>query len=232
MDVRGRGGSVATPPPYDLPTISDDITRALDQLGIDRAAVVGYSMGAWIAAIFGQRHAGRTTSALLVDGGLALPLDPTIDADDHIQAMVGPSLARLGIEFESKNAFIEYWKKHPALDGYWEDSIADALTHELIERKDHFAVSINPQAVTVGARQITVDPETHNAGADLDVPAQVIVADRGTADQKGGMVPLETARRAVAENPKLSMQFVEDVNHYTLLLGKGAPRVAAAIDAL
>jgi hypothetical protein len=61
------------------------------------------------------------------------------------------------------------------------------------------------------------------------VPTELIVVERGTLDQPGGMIPLETAQAAAGANPQLKITFVADVNHYTLVLGKGAPVVAAAI---
>lgn len=228
LDVRGRGGSVDAPPPYDLGTIADDVARALDHFGIDRAIVAGYSMGAWIAAVFDERHRDRVDRLILVDGGLPLPAHTT-DPDEAIQAVVGPALSRLGSRFNSREDFFDYWRQHPALARHWDDAMRPALDFELVERDGTLEVRVNPDAVRESAREITVDPITNQTGARVGSPTHLIVVGRGTADQAGGMTPLHTAEETVASLDNMTMEYLDDINHYTLVLGEGAPVVAAAI---
>ncbi|HEU4319078.1 MAG TPA: alpha/beta hydrolase [Acidimicrobiia bacterium] len=229
LDVRGRGASSETPPPYDAASIAEDMARTMDRLGLDTAIVVGYSMGGWIVSVFDERYPKRADRLLLVDGGLALPPHPSGDPDQAIEAVVGPSLARLDTTFSSREAFYDYWKAHPALERYWDDSMRDALDFELVESSDGFVVRANSEAIRTSAREITVDPATNEAGTRVTSPSLLIVVERGTADQPGGMMPLATAEAAAAANPNLEMLYLEDLNHYTLVLGEGASRVAAAI---
>ena len=229
LDVRGRGSSTDSPGPYDLSTVADDIARCLDHFGLERAVVAGYSMGAWAVALFGLHHPERAERLMLVDGGFPMPRAPEQDPETFIDAMVGPSLRRLEIEFESEATFFDYWKAHPALERHWDDSMKTALGHELFEEDGHFRVRANPEAIKVTAREITVGEEANTAAEKLDVPTHLIVVERGTTDQLGGMIPLEVAKDAARANRLLTMQYLPDVNHYTLLLGKGAPVVASAI---
>ncbi|HUG32547.1 MAG TPA: alpha/beta hydrolase [Acidimicrobiia bacterium] len=229
LDVRGRGASAQTPPPYDLGTIADDIVRTLDHLALERTIVVGYSMGAWVAALFGVNHPERVERMILVDGGVPMPLEPNTDPEELIDAMVGPSLRRLEVEFESEEAFFDHWKSHPAFEKYWDDTMGDALRHELVPHGDTHTVRANPEAIEVGAREITIGIEANRAASRLNVPAHLIVVERGTLDQPGGMIPLRVAEDVVAANPELTMQYLPGLNHYTLVLGQGARAVAAAI---
>ena len=48
-DLRGHGRSRKLPPPYTVAQLASDLTRLLDQLGIDSTAVLGYSQGGAIA---------------------------------------------------------------------------------------------------------------------------------------------------------------------------------------
>ena len=201
----------------------------MNQLEIDRAVLAGYSMGAWVAAIFGQRHVDRAERLILVDGGLPIQSDPEMSADEIIEAVVGPALARLEMEFVSEEDFFEYWKSHPALGPYWDDAMRGPLSYELQPSDGGFRVPANPEAIEVDARQITVDPETNAAAAMVDVPARLIVVEKGTADEDGGMIPLEAARVAADANPMLTVDYLPGLNHYTLVLGAGAPAVASAI---
>jgi pimeloyl-ACP methyl ester carboxylesterase len=52
--------------PYALEDMADDAAALLDQLGIERAHIVGASMGGMIAQIFAARFAGRTRSLAVV----------------------------------------------------------------------------------------------------------------------------------------------------------------------
>jgi lipase len=229
LDVRGRGFSVDSPAPYDLSTIADDVARCLDHFGLERAVVAGYSMGGWIAALFGLNHPDRVVRLVLVDGGLPIPMDGDEDPESFIEAMVGPSLQRLEIEFDTEEAFFDYWKAHPALENHWDESMRNGLGHELANTNDHFRVRANPEAIRVTAREITVGQEANVAAAQLRVPTHLIVVERGTADQPGGMIPVDVAKEAAQANRLLTMQYLPEINHYTLVLGKGAPVVASAI---
>lgn len=229
LDVRGRGASSEAPPPYQMAELADDIPRCLDHFSIDEAVVAGYSMGGWIAAVFARRHPHRVQRLVLVDGGLAIPSDPSLDPDDVIDTIVGPSLSRLNVIFGDEEAFYDYWKAHPALERHWDDSMRPALRYELRETGGGYSVVANPEAIREAGRQITVDPDTRDAGASVAVPTHLIVVERGTADQEGGMTPLRAAERAAAANPHLSIEYLEGLNHYTLVLGDGAPAVAAAV---
>ncbi len=229
MDVRGRGRSADCPAPYHLAEVADDIERSLDVLDVDRAVVAGYSMGAWIVAVFAERHPDRVTRLVLIDGGLALPNDPLHDPDDIIEAVVGPSLSRLERNFADEEEFFDYWKAHPALERHWDEEMRAALSYELSEGEEGHRVVANPEAIRESARQITVDPTTRAVAENVKVPSHLIVVERGTADQPGGMIPHDTAVSAVAANPMLTMEYLEGINHYTLVLGQGASAVAAAI---
>jgi len=71
-DNRGHGKSAKlyATEDYGAPVMAEDARRLLDHLKIERADVLGYSMGARIAAFLALAHPGRVRS--LVFGGLGL----------------------------------------------------------------------------------------------------------------------------------------------------------------
>jgi len=71
-DNRGHGHSAKlySVEEYGAPIMAEDARRLLDHLGIERAHVMGYSMGARIAAFLALAHPGRVRS--LVFGGLGI----------------------------------------------------------------------------------------------------------------------------------------------------------------
>ncbi|GIU88929.1 MAG: 3-oxoadipate enol-lactonase [Acidimicrobiia bacterium] len=64
-DNRGTGLSDAPAGPYDLSRMAEDAVEVLDAEGIERAHVVGASMGGVIAQIIGVLHPERTLSLTL-----------------------------------------------------------------------------------------------------------------------------------------------------------------------
>jgi pimeloyl-ACP methyl ester carboxylesterase len=73
-DNRGHGQSekLYDPSLYGAPTMAEDSRRLLDHLDIERADVMGYSMGARIAAFLALAHPQRLRSAILAGTGINL----------------------------------------------------------------------------------------------------------------------------------------------------------------
>jgi pimeloyl-ACP methyl ester carboxylesterase len=74
LDDRGHGESekLYRPEAYDTALMAEDVRRLLDHVGVERADVMGYSMGARITAFLSLQHPGRVRSAIL--GGLGAHL--------------------------------------------------------------------------------------------------------------------------------------------------------------
>lgn len=71
MDNRGHGESekLYNPDLYSAPDMAEDARRLLDHLGLNRAHVMGYSMGARIGAFLAINHPARVGAVIF--GGLA-----------------------------------------------------------------------------------------------------------------------------------------------------------------
>ena len=94
LDNRGHGESekLYDPVAYHSSAMAADVRRLLDHLGIERADVMGYSMGARIAAHLALDHPNRVRSLLL--GGLGIRLVEGEGLPSGIaDAMEAPSLA-------------------------------------------------------------------------------------------------------------------------------------------
>jgi len=66
-DLRGQGRSEVPPGPYTMDQHADDLAALLDELGIDRAAVCGLSMGGYVTFAFWRRHPRRASALILAD---------------------------------------------------------------------------------------------------------------------------------------------------------------------
>jgi pimeloyl-ACP methyl ester carboxylesterase len=94
LDNRGHGESTKLYEPRDYHTdrMAEDVRALMDHLGIARADVMGYSMGARITAFFALKHAQRARTAIL--GGLGIHLVDGVGLPESIaEALEVPSLA-------------------------------------------------------------------------------------------------------------------------------------------
>jgi pimeloyl-ACP methyl ester carboxylesterase len=93
LDNRGHGasGKPYDPSAYHSATMADDVRALLDHLKIERADVMGYSMGARVTAFLAVRHHGRVRSVIL--GGLGIRLVDGVGLPVSIaDALEAPSL--------------------------------------------------------------------------------------------------------------------------------------------
>ncbi len=129
-------------PPSDVPAeralygfeqAADDIAAVLDHLGIDRAHVVGLSMGAYATLVFGIRHRGRASALVAAGVGSGSPPDEHEAFKRHSLEMAGrflsegsrPMAEEMGhsptrIQLKRKdplgwNRFMDHLREHSAL---------------------------------------------------------------------------------------------------------------------
>ncbi len=66
IDLRGFGESAAAEP-YSMDRYADDVVGVLDTLSIERAVIVGHSMGGYIAFALMRRHRARVRALVLAN---------------------------------------------------------------------------------------------------------------------------------------------------------------------
>jgi len=228
VDLRGRGSSSELSGPYGIDVHTRDALAVIDALGLKRAVLAGHSLGAYVAVRLGASYPERVRSLVLVDGGLPIPGSERADLD----LFLGPALARLRLRFQDREAYREWWREHPALDG---DDVTDqALSayadHDLVGTSPELRSSVVEEAVRSDAADVA------RAAQDayrLTVPGRILCAPRGLMDDPNPMQPLELARAWASKNVSMREAApVPDVNHYTITLGtRGAAAVADAIAA-
>src|SRR5437763_11668230 len=113
-DLRGRGRSNALPGPYGIAAHARDLVDMLDHLRLERAVLIGHSLGAYIVARLAAEHPDRAAALLLIDGGLTVPVGDDVDPQQFVEAFLGPALARLRMTFANRSEYHDWWRRHPA----------------------------------------------------------------------------------------------------------------------
>ncbi|MDR6865907.1 pimeloyl-ACP methyl ester carboxylesterase [Microbacterium resistens] len=225
-DLRGRGRSNALPAPFGFAAHADDLAALLDARGIDRALVVGHSMGAFVSVRFAERHPDRVAGLVLVDGGLPIALPDTIAPEEVPAHLLGPALERLAMTFGTAEEYVDFWRGHPALGPYWNESIADYARYDLDGAAPVLRSSARAAAVAEDARGLDGSDRYEEALAGLPGTVLLLRAPRGLLDGE----PLYTASQAggwAARVPQLDVREIPDTNHYTILMTPDGARATA-----
>ena len=217
-DLRGRGGSGTLPGPYGMAAHAADCVAVLDALGIDRATVVGHSMGGFVAAVLAHRHPARVGRLVLVDGGA--PLRAPKDAD--LETALGPAVARLDMRFASVEEYRDFWRQHPSFAN-WNAAIESYVDYDLTGEPPSLRSKVNGDAVRADFIDLHTGAAPRAAYEALPSDTVFLRAERGMFDEP---TPLYPDPDAVG----LKVTTVAGTNHYSILLGDdGARAVAAAL---
>ncbi len=238
-DLRGRGGSSALPGPFGMAAHVRDAIAVLDHLSIERAAVVGGSMGGYVAVLLAAQHPHRITSVGLCDGGVALPVPDGIDPDEVLRATLGPTLERLDMTFDSLDAYVDFWKQHPALAADWNDAIERYARYDAAPAEgDQIRSAVNKEAIVADGRDLLTNADVHTCIADITCPVWLVRAPRGLLNQPAPLISDEMLALWRGDHlPQLTDEMLPDVNHFTLFLTKPgasviAERIRASVPAL
>ena len=215
-DLRGRARSNTLPGPYGMAAHAADLIAVADHLGARRVTLAGHSMGGFVVASTAAAYPGRVDAALLIDGGVALPVPPATDVDAVLRAVIGPAMQRLGMTFADEQAYVDFFRVHPALRDGWSAGI------EAYVRRDFQGTgsSCSLAAVRADATDTLIGKDTPDAVHRLTCPARLMWADRGLMNENQGLY--DPGRLSAAGLVTLEIEHVPDVNHYSILFDDDA----------
>jgi lipase len=230
-DMRGRGRSAALGPPYGMATHIADLLAVLDDAGASRAVLAGHSMGAFVVARLAAEQPERAAAVVLVDGGLRIAAPAQLDPDQVLDAVLGPAVARLRMTFASAEEYVAFWQRHPAFAGRWSEDVEAYVRADLAGDPGALRSVVSEAAVRSDGAELLRDATTLDAVERIRAPLRLLRAPRGLLDDENALIPSAVLDKFAAGHPHADVQVVPDVNHYTIVLGDGARRVAAGLEA-
>lgn len=216
-DLRGRGGSGELPGPYGMAAHAADCVAALDALGVDRAAVVGHSMGGFVAAVLAHRHPGRVARLVLVDGGAPLP-----PPHGGPETMIGPAARRLDMRFDSVAAYRDHWRAHPSF-AQWSPAVEAYVDYDLTGPDGALRSRVSKAAMTADFTDLHTGADGLAAFEALPDGVPFVRAERGMLDEP---VPLYPDLGVLS---KLAVTTVPGTNHYSILFGDAGVSAVVAV---
>lgn len=196
-DLRGTGTSNAPEGPYLMENLAGDVAAVLDSLGVERAALVGHSLGGYVAIAFARMYVERLT-------GLALVCS-RIDADAAEVSKIRYDLAARA-EAERSAAPVAQWlaPRMLAPERYRDDSPEVGALARLL-------ASADASGTAAMLRGMAVRDPGNDIAEDLDVPVLVVAGGRDQA------VPIDAARATAAAFPNARIEILEGSGHVPML---------------
>jgi pimeloyl-ACP methyl ester carboxylesterase len=231
-DLRGRGASAGLGGPYGMAAHASDCVAALDHLGVERAMLAGQSMGGYVATVMAGRYPDRVESIVLLDGGIPLPIPPGVDPDQLLEAILGPSIERLRTTFVSREAYLDYWRPHPAFaeTGMWNMFIEEYLDYDLTGKEPELRSRVSEEAVQADSRDLLTNTQTREVFAEIKCPVHLIRCPKDTMNKPNPLIPDFSVEDVKQLCPQLTDEMAEEMNHYQLVMDeRGAELVAARI---
>jgi len=228
-DLRGRGHSRDLPGPYGLDRHARDVVAVLRHFG-GRPVLAGHSMGAYVALLARDAHPELVRRLVLVDGGLPLPVPDGADTDAVLDTTLGPAIARLGQTFPSTEAYLDFWRAHPALAAHWNPDVEAYARYDLTGEPGQLQSRAVADAVRTDGRDVLAEKPFTEALQRLNRPTPLLTATAGMFGAPPPLIPPAVVESWQERVPALRPQAVPDVNHYTIMFQReGAAAVSQAI---
>lgn len=192
-DQRGHGATAAPECCYAMSDFAHDARLFLDAMGVDRAAIVGHSMGSMVAQALAAEQPGRVSGVVLI-GSTALP---AVQRDSWMwqQIMV------LRAPISANTEFLRLWGPaasptpvDPALRAYYEPEIAATAPH-----------------VWRSVLRELLDVPIARHAADVRAPVLILSGGRDE------LFPAEHHRALVAAYPGAEAHVFADLGHNLIL---------------
>jgi len=188
-----------------------DLLGLPDHFGLDRAVIMGHSLGAHIGVRFASHHPDRVAKLVLFDGGL--------DVRAKVFDSIAPAVNRLGVEFASVEMFLAIVKGLPMFEGRWNDHLTR-----------HFTYDVEPGpggGVRSKVAKHAIEEEAGNLQRTrlwawhhrIAAPTLLLRAPDGLLTPDDCLMTQEEAEAMAHAIPDCRLVVVPGVNHYTILLG-------------
>ena len=230
-DLRGRGLSRDLPGPSSLVRHAADVCLLAEHLDVHGEMVLlGHSMGAYVAVLAARSRPDLFRRVVLVDGGVPLPLPEGADPDEVLAATLGPALERLRQVYPDADAYLDFYRRHPALGPHWSEAVEQYVRHDVLETDDGVVSRCREELVRQDGRDLLVSGrEIDTALRGLTMPAHLLAAPMGMFGEPPGLLPAAAVTAYDEELAHLTSETVPNVNHYTIVFEPAATKRLAEV---
>ena len=121
FDQRGFGDSERPACCYTIDDLAVDVVAFLDAAGIERASLVGHSLGSFIARRVAETNPERVARLVLIGSAVTAANEALLEVQASIRTLEDPVPAELAREFQSSTAYA------PLPEAFFERIVAESL---------------------------------------------------------------------------------------------------------
>jgi pimeloyl-ACP methyl ester carboxylesterase len=228
QDARGRASGFGLPCPEHITTHAHDLARLLDATGIDRAVVVGHSMGGFIALRFAQLHPDRVHGLALVEGGPPVQLPGPLRSGWAVRTAFKRKLPKPGRTWRD---FEHLWswlgRRADGIGALDPDFVRWGFGIDVAEVPGGVRLKQDRAVILEDAVECFTAPWRAEALKALDLPCRFIAAEWGAAKGKKAFYRSDPAPAALA--PGTTVTRVPGTDHADVLWH---PTTVAAVTGL
>jgi lipase len=226
VDLRGRGDSDKPESGYGLEVHARDMIRVLDHLGLDRAVIVGHSMGGFVAVKAALSYPERVRALVLLDGGW-----PRVEVSSEemseeqeagaIEEGLERAFRRLDMTFESPNAYLDFWFPDQGLT--MEDlppDLADYYLYDLEEVEGGYRPKASSEAAREDSPSVSGSSPTADEMRNVRCPVALVRASESFFLGSAPVVSDEIRDAMAGALDLRSDTLLEGATHYTMLWPK------------
>ena len=226
MDLRGRGLSEKPQSGYAVEHHVKDILSVMDHLDLEKTALMGHSLGAFIAAVFGALHPKRVERMILVDGGGKLSETQLAKAVQGTK----PSLDRLGRVFPSLEAYLDHMKKIPFYKT-WTPALETYFRYDAEEVTGGVRSRVHPDHIQE-ERENLRNIDISQYYGKINCPVLILRATEGVTARDELLLPPDVVKRMIREIPRARCVDIPGTNHYSIIFDPNEVRDLAVSDFL
>ncbi len=195
-DLRGAGNSSAPEGPYLMESLAADVALLLDSLGIERASLVGHSMGGYVALSFARMFTERVAGLALVASRLR--------ADTPQEAQARRELADR-VERESS--------VEPVIEGLARLFAPSTLEHRrsVVDYVYGIALHTSPVGAAAALRGMALRASSEDIAEDFEMPMLMV------AGARDAVVPLAESRAVAQRFKRGRLVICEESGHLPMV---------------
>lgn len=214
-DLRGRGDSDKPEEGYSVPIHAEDLAQLIDELGLEKPAIIGHSLGALIALYFAAHYPDRLSKLVLIDGGAPLPWQRVEDTPAWLTA----SVSRIGTPMSSYKDYLALLKQTPFLGPYWNDYVDLYFQHDVRPEGDGSIVAKAYREGIIEESQRFSEAMPEAQWSNVQVPTLLLRAGQGLFMENDQVLTEASAQAAASNIPNCRFVNYPSLNHYTILFG-------------
>ena len=189
-DLRGFGASTTVDSPYSMDDYASDIAGLLDQMGIQKAAIAGHSMGGYVALAFARLYPERVSGLALISTQVLA--DPPDRKEGRYKSAADVAEKGIGGVVEAMTS------------KFTSDARLQAIARSIMEKQ-------KPDAYIGALKAMAERPDSTSLLSAFKFPVVVV---HGEAD---ALIPVARAREVKAAVPDLHYVELKDTGHVPML---------------